>query len=50
MAWPKKLIYWYIFYAFLEHIVLHIIFNECHTDDDTLLLIPALYSTDINKL
>ena len=26
------------------------IFNERHTDDDTLLLIPALYSTDISKL
>ena len=26
------------------------IFNERHTDDDTLLLIPALYSIDINKL
>ena len=26
------------------------IFNEHHTDYDTLLLIPALYSIDINKL
>ena len=24
--------------------------NEQHTDDDTLLLIPALYGTDINNL
>ena len=26
------------------------IFNEHHTDDDTLLLLPALYGIDINKL
>ena len=26
------------------------IFNERHTDNDTLLLLPALYSIDINKL
>ena len=25
-------------------------FNERHTDDDTVLLIPALYSININKL
>ena len=27
-----------------------IISNERHTDDDALLLIPALYRIDINKL
>ena len=26
-----------------------LVFNERHTDDDTLLLIPALYSIDIIK-
>ena len=40
---------WFIFYT-LWIVSLTNYFNERYSDDDTLLLIPAFYSTDINKL
>ena len=41
---------WFIFFAFYELRVQHIIFDELYIDDDTILLIPVLYGIDIKKL